>query len=238
MRRLCCCVLICLAAPSASAGDLVLAPGFSPGDLADLAAVIADAITFPQLAEAAPLGLTGFHVVVAAGGPEVATRADWWNSAMKDRVVGNVLIAPRALLRKGLPMRLDVGVQVGKVFGLTFWGGEAAWGLMEGGALLPAVGLAGSYCRLEDSPVALEIGEARLTVSKGFAVITPFASLGLRRERTSAELDVPFAGVFTVEDERVTGAAGVVVGVPPLRFVAEVRRAAATGFFVGVGVGL
>lgn len=238
MRRLCVCLLLCLSAAHARAGDLVLPPGFSPGDLADLAAVMADAIAFPQLAEAAPLGLTGFHVVVAAGGPQVVTRAQWWNSAMKDRVVGDVLVAPRVLARKGLPMRLDAGIQVGKVFGLSFWGGEVAWGLMEGGALLPGVALAGSYCRIVDSPVALEIGEARLTVSKGFALLTPFASLGYRREQASAALNEPFAGVFTIEDDRVTGIAGLVIGVPPLRLVAEVRRAAATGVFVGVGVGL
>ncbi len=238
MRRAGAVVLFLLAAAGAGAGDLVLAPGFSPADLADLSAILADAIAFPQLAEAPPLGLTGFHIVTAAGGPQVHTRADWWNSAMKDRVVGGVLIAPRVVARKGLPLRLDAGGQIGKVFGLTFWGAEAAWGLMEGGALLPAVGLAGSYCRLEEAPVALETGEARVTVSKGFAILTPFASVGYRRERASAELDEPFAGVFTVEENRVTGAAGLVVGLPPLRLVAEVRRAAATGFFVGVGVGL
>lgn len=238
MRRLLVCVLICLVAGRASAGDLVLTPGFSPQDLAELGAVMADAIAFPQLAEAAPLGVTGFHVVVAAGGPQVTTRADWWNSAMKNRVVGNVLLAPRALLRKGLPMRLDVGAQVGQLFGLTFWGGEVAWGLMEGGALLPAVGLSGSFCRIEDSPVALDIGEARLTVSKGFVLVTPFAALGVRRERAAAELAPPFAGIWRVQNDRFTGAAGIVMGVPPLRFVAEVRRGAAPGFFFGVGVGL
>lgn len=238
MRRFCACALVWLAAATADAGDLILGPGFSPGDLAEVTAVMADAIAFPQLAEAAPLGLTGFHLLVAAGGPEVATGASWWNSAMKDRVVGGVLAAPRAVARKGLPLRLDVGVQVGKVFGYTFWGAEVAWGLMEGGALLPSVGVAAAYSRLQDSVVALETEEARITVSKGFAVVTPFASVGFRRERASAELAEPFSGIFAVEEERVTGAAGVVVGVPPLRLVAEVRRAAATGFFVGVGVGL
>jgi len=232
------CALLCLVAATAGAGDLVLPPGFSPRDLADLAAIVADSVAFPQLAEAGSLGLTGFHVVVAAGGPQVLTRADWWNSDMKERVVGGVLTAPRLLARKGLPKHLDAGIQVGKVFGHRFWGGEVAWGLVEGGALLPAVSLAGSYCRLENAPLALEIAEARLAVSKGFAILTPFASLGYRRERASATLAAPFAGAFAVTEDRVTGIAGLMVGVPPLRFVAEVRRAAATGFFVGVGVGL
>lgn len=231
-------LLIFLAVGPAVAGDVVLGPGFSQRDLAELSAVMADAMAFPQLAEAAPLGVAGFHLLLAVGGPEVSTRAGWWNQAMRDRVVGGVLLAPRAVARKGLPLRLDVGGQMGRVFGHTFWGAEAAWGVLEGGVLLPAVGLAAAYCRLEGAPLSLATGEARLTVSKGFTFITPFASVGLRRERATAFLAPPVGRSVTVEKDRVTAAGGVVIGVPPLRLVAEARRAATTAFFLGLGVGL
>lgn len=238
MTRLVTWALLWSSAAAAWAGDVVIGPGFSPMQLSQLTAVMADAVAPPQLGEAAALGITGFHLVVAAGGPEVATRESWWNAAMKERVVGGVLIAPRVLARKGLPLRLDAGAQVGRVFGYTFWGAEAAWGVLDGGVLLPSVGVAVAYGRLVGAPVGVETGEARLTISKGLAVFTPFASVGWRRERGSAALGEPFPAAVTVEEERVTGAAGVIFGLPPLRVVGEVRRAAATAAFVGVGVGL
>jgi len=238
MRRSVTSALLWISATATWAGDLVVGPGFSPAELRQLTAVVADAVAFPQLGEAAALGVTGFHLVVAAGGPQVATRESWWNAAMKDRVMGGVLIAPRVLARKGLPLSLDVGAQVGTVFGYTFWGAEAAWGVLDGGVLLPSVGVGVAYGRLEGAPVGVETGEARLTISKGLAMVTPFASVGWRRERGSATLGEPLPAAVTVEEERVTGTAGVILALPPLRVVAEVRRAAATGAFVGVGVGL
>ncbi len=230
--------LLWISATATWAGDLVLGPGFSPAELRQLTAVVADAVAFPQLGEAAGLGVTGFHLVVAVGGPEVSTRESWWNSAMKDRVMAGVLVSPRVVARKGLPLRLDVGAQVGKVFGHTFWGAETAWGLVDEGMLLPSVGVGVAYGRLEGAPVGVETGEARLTISKGLTVVTPFASVGWRRERGSATLGEPLPTTVAVEDERMTGVAGVIFALPPLRVVAEVRRAAATGAFVGVGVGL
>lgn len=232
-------LLAALLAGPAAAGGFSFSTDFTPGDFRDLADAFGDAISFPNLGTAASTGVAGFDVIAAVGGPQVDTGAHWWRSAVDARTFGGVLTGYRGIVRKGLPWHLDVGAQVGRVAGEQFWGGELRWGIWGGGILAPAAALRLAYSRLGGSTVALDVSEAQLVVSKGFAVVSPYAAAGFRRTVAEADFGDPVPSRRQVDAERWTGVVGAKFTLLPLlHVVAEARRGSTTSFFVGAGVGL
>jgi hypothetical protein len=224
-------------AATASAGDIHLGTSVTSSDIHAMTAVLSDALELPTLAPAEPLGLTGFELLLAAGGPQVDTDAHWWRSGVTGNTVGGTLVAPRVLVRKGLPFRLDVGAQGGSLLGYRFWGGELRWAAMEGGSLSPALGVRVAYARLTGAPLRLSSVQAQVEVSKGFAFLTPYAALGFRDARGTAAAGGE-GGSVHASDSRVTGVAGVRVSLLPFQLVGEVRQGRRRGYFVGLGVGI
>ena len=215
-------------------------PSFTSHDFEALAQALGDAVTFPNLGTAAPGGVTGFQILGAAGGPRVQTDAHWWQYVSHSNTVGGVLVGQRVVVRKGLPHRLDVGAQVGKVFGDQFWGADLRWGLLEGGTLAPAAALRASYSRLASSTLnRLDVAEAQLVVSKGFLIVSPYAAVGYRRVSARAELGGPTPVGHSTTLDHFTAAVGARLGLLPfLHVIGEVRRATGTSVFLGLGVGL
>ena len=230
-------VLAAMAAAGARAGDIRFGTGFSPGDLSTMVDVVSDAVVFPNLGPAEPTGLVGFEVLAAAGGPRADTGSHWWKNGVSGDTTLGVLNGSRIIVRKGLPLRFDVGVQSGEVLGQRFWGVEGRWALLEGGVVSPALALRASHSWL-DGPLDLKVDEAQLVLSKGFAMLTPYAAVGYRRGEGRATIGDLVARRYAVTESRATAAAGVRLGLPVFRVVAEVRRGAETGYFIGVGVGL
>lgn len=232
-------ILAALLAGTAGAGGFSFSTGFTPADFGDLADAFGDAISFPNLGTAASTGVAGFDVIAAGGGPQVDTGAHWWRSGVDARTFGGILTGYRGIVRKGLPWHLDVGVQMGRVAGEKFWGGEARWGIWDGGVLAPAAALRVAYSRLDASAVALDVSEAQLVVSKGFLVVSPYAAAGYRRTVARADFGDPTPLRHRVEAERWTGVVGARFALLPFfHLLAEARRGSATSFFVGAGVGL
>ena len=234
--------LAVLSAASAHAAGIHFDPTFTTATLGDLADGVGDVLTFPNLGPASPLGLTGFEVIAAAGGPQVDTAAHWWH-AVDGSTVGGVFYGQRVIVRKGLPAHLDLGVQVGQVLGERFWGGEVRWGFLEGGAVSPAAGLRLTYSRLSSAPLDfLEVAEGQILVSKGFLVVTPYAGIGYRRVFARATFSEPMgpAGFRQSADRSgFTGTVGArVTLLPLLHLVGELRQGANRSLYLGLGVGL
>lgn len=241
MRRLGPLALLTLAlATPLHAGALGLGPGFTQGDLDAIAEALGDVVNFPNLATAVPGGLTGFQILGAAGGPEVNTSDHWWGYVSHANTVGSVLLGPRVIVRKGLPARLDVGAQVGKVFGDRFWGGDVRWGFVESGTLSPAMALRVAYSRLDSSLFdRFEVAEGQLVISKGFLVISPYGAVGYRRVFGAASFGDPVPSRHSADTSGFTATVGAKLGLLPfLHVVGEVRRTTVTSVFVGAGVGL
>lgn len=241
MRRLCsglCVVPLVLTAGLAHAGGFSFGPQFTENDLKGLAGAIGDVVTFPNLGTAAATGLTGLEVLAAAGGPQVDTGSSWWRY-VDGRTVGGVLYGHRVIVRKGLPLNLDVGAQFGQVAGERFWGGEVRWAVLEGGTVSPALALRASYSQLTGAPFDLDVAEAQLIISKGFLVVAPYGAIGYRRVFARANFGEPVAAAHSADSNRGTLTAGVRVTLFPLvRLIGEVRQSSKTSFFFGVGVGL
>ena len=233
-------VVLALSAGLACAGGTGFGLDFAQADLDAVAEVLGDVVNFPILETAVPGGVTGFQVLGAAGGPEVHTNGHWWQYVPHSNVVGGVLFGQRMIVRKGLPFHLDVGAQVGKVFGDQFWGADARWAFAEGGTLSPAMALRATYSRVNSSILdRLDVAEGQLVVSKGFPVVSVYGAVGYRRVRGRATFGDPVPLPHSSTSTGVTGTVGAKLGVLPFfHIVGEVRRGARTCVFVGAGVGL
>ncbi len=232
-------VALALSAGLAHAGEVGLSAGFTQADLDSITEALGDAVNFPNFGGAAPGGVTGFQILGAAGGPAIDTSAHWWLYVTHANTVGGVLFGGRVIVRKGLPFNLDVGVQVGKVFGDQFWGADVRWAFVESGALSPAMALRAAYSRANSSLLdRLEVAEGQLVVSKDLPVVSPYGAIGYRRVSGRASFGDPVPLGYSSTTSGVTATVGAKLGLLPFfHVVGEVRRTTSTCVFVGVGVG-
>lgn len=225
-------------ASSAAGSGFSFSSSFTEADFARLADAVADTIVFPNAGPAEPLGLTGFDLLAVGGGRNVDTGSGWWHRGVDGSTVAGSLNGGRLVARKGLPLGIDVGAQAGRVLGEEFWGGELKWALLSGGVVSPSVGLRVTYSKLRNAPVGLQVADAQLVVSKGFALVTPYAAAGYRRLKADATFGDPAVRRHEVTDGRAEGVVGVRLALTVIKVVAEVRQASDRSVFVGVGFGL
>jgi hypothetical protein len=125
------------------------------------------------------LGITGFDVGAALTFSQVRNSAIW-EKATTDSVPSYVVV-PTLRLDKGLPLGFDVGLMYATVPGsnIDLWGAHARWAILQGGIAEPAVGIRASYTRLQGVDQAdLNTKGLDISISKGFAVLTPYAGIG------------------------------------------------------------
>ncbi len=177
-------------------GAPALAADFAidPGDVPFFPAVVTEAArltAYRSMMPAEPGGLTGFDIGVAISGVEVES-ALWQQFNVDESEIG----VPRLMVRKGLPLNIDIGAFYADVsdYDLTVKGAEIQWALLEGSVATPALALRGSYTEL-DAAGEMEVTTtaADLVVSKGFALLTPYAGIGT----------VGFEGKYTGSDPLV-----------------------------------
>lgn len=86
-----------------------------------------------------------------------------------------------ASLYKGLPFGFDLGGFYATVPGadVSLVGAELRYAIIEGGIAVPAIGLRGAYTRLTGvDDFELDTKSIDLSISKGFAFVTPYAGAG------------------------------------------------------------
>lgn len=136
------------------------------------------ALSYKALAPAEPLGLTGFDIGLEATATSLAN-ADEFERATGESM--STLVVPKVHLHKGLPLGLDVGAfySVVPTTNITLTGAELRYAILEGGIATPALALRGTWTRMDGvDQMDLTTTGLELTVSKGFAMLTPYAGLG------------------------------------------------------------
>lgn len=142
---------------------------------------IGAATAYRALAPGEPQGITGFDIGVAVSGIKID---DKWQDLFEDQDAPGYLPVPSIRLRKGLPFNLDVGAFYAQApsSNIKMYGGEVQWALLEGGVASPALALRGSYSTLEGvDDLNLDTYAADAVISKGFAMLTPYAGIGVVR---------------------------------------------------------
>ncbi|MCW8919441.1 MAG: hypothetical protein OQL08_11595 [Gammaproteobacteria bacterium] len=168
------------AATSASAADDInnLA-ALTQAEFKKLSEDLASATSYKGLTPAEPLGITGFDI-----GLEVTDTSLQYDDAFDKACSGcglDNLVIPKLHLHKGLPLGFDVGLMYASTSNtnVTLTGVELRYANIEGGLSMPAVATRFSWSRLDGvDDLSLESKGIDVSVSKGFAMFTPYVGIG------------------------------------------------------------
>jgi hypothetical protein len=156
------------------------------------------ALSFKPLIPAESMGITGFDAGVAVTGTRLASRAVW-SKAAAGADVPSTLPVPTFRLHKGLPLDIDIGVSYAAVpsSNVKMIGGELRWAVLPGSALTPALALRASVNNLSGvDQLSLRTTSFDVSVSKGFALLTPYGGVGTVMVRSK-----PGAGTSLSEEK-------------------------------------
>jgi hypothetical protein len=139
---------------------------------------------------AKPMGLLGFEVWV-----DTSADPGFGDEELADQVIdgdltGDVMAIGRVGVRKGLPGGFDIGAAYGQTLGgdVKLVSGELSYALIEGSAVVPAVGIRLTGTQTLDSrSYDLEQYGVEVIVSKGLTIATPYAGAGLVRSESELE---------------------------------------------------
>jgi hypothetical protein len=141
----------------------------------DLGAVL----SYKAVSPAEPLGLTGFDIGLEVTGTKLKY-SDIWDKASSGSAPSTVPV-PKLHVIKGLPFNIDVGAIYTKVpsTNISLLGGELRYAFLEGGVATPAVAVRGTFTKLSGvDQLDFSTKGLELSVSKGFAILTPYAGIG------------------------------------------------------------
>lgn len=144
----------------------------------DLTNDLGAAMSYKAIVPAEPLGSLGFDI-----GFEV-TSTNMETDALEQATTSNApdqLLIPKLHVHKGLPLGFDIGAFYTSVpdSNIDLIGGELRYAIYDGSALTPAVAIRGTFSRLSGvDDLDLNTRGLELSVSKGFAMFTPYAGIG------------------------------------------------------------
>ncbi len=179
-------VLSLSAAPAMAKITFQLPTTYSQSQFKDLSTELGLAISYVPLAPAEPLGgkvLPGFDIGIEATVIKIDKNASFWQGAVSNPGdLPNNLIFPKFHIQVGLPVvPIDLGYVYAKVPGsdITYMGGEIKWAILRGSTVTPAIAIRGAYTKLSGVSVFdIDTKSLDISISKGFAIFTPYAGIG------------------------------------------------------------
>jgi hypothetical protein len=141
---------------------------------------LGSALSYKPITPPAPLGVTGFELGLEVTSTKMQNSA-LWSKATNGGSALNSMIVPKLHVFKGLPLNIDVGAFYSAIpsTNIKLYGGELRYAILEGGVALPAVGIRGAFTKLSGvSQLAFNTKSLDVSISKGFAIFTPYAGLG------------------------------------------------------------
>lgn len=151
----------------------------SQGVFKDLTADLGAALSYKAIRPAEPLGSLGFDIGFEVSSTSLESSA--LEAATSGDATDSKLLVPKLHISKGLPFGFDVGAFYTSVpsSNIGLIGGELSYALFKGGTVSPAVSIRGTFSRLTGvDELDLTTKGLELSVSKGFAMFTPYAGIG------------------------------------------------------------
>lgn len=191
-------LLLCLPL-SALAGKDFEVVGGNQEEFREISEDIIATIEYKAQGPSEASGLTGFSAGLFATYVPVDNKAAWFN-ATGENVSEIGLVGLHAT--KGLPLGIDVGAYVSTVptTDITAYGAELRFAILEGGVASPGLALRGSYSKLTGiDNFEVDSKSVDLSISKGFAFLTPYAGAGYVRgesdpDASTGRSDVKYSG--------------------------------------------
>jgi len=177
-KGLVCASLVASAAP-AWAVDIDNLVNISQSDFRKLSEDAGAAFSYHPQTPTEPLGITGFDVGLSLTLSTLANKDAWVRASSS--TVPDLVPIPTLRANKGLPMGIDVGLMYAMIpqSNVKLWGGEARWAFIQGGIAAPAVGVRGSFTKLQGvNQLDMTTKGLDVSASKGFAMLTPYIGIG------------------------------------------------------------
>jgi len=222
--------------PSA-ASDITLPVGFTQSNFHDLTEQAGIAIGLMQAAPAAGMGFPHFDVGVQGSFTQIDSGAAYWQLAYPGNPP-HLLPAPMLRARVGLPFGIDIGGAYGYAPGTnaSMAAGEIKWAFIPGGVTMPAVAIRGSYTVLLGvGDINLQTYAADLSISKGFAIFTPYIGVGelwIKSSENSALVSLSSESIL-----KTRGFVGIQIGFPIIRIAVEAAYASIPTYTARLSVG-
>ena len=162
-----------------SASDIDSVGSLDQTEFKDLTSDLGAALSYKAIKPAEPLGTLGFDI-----GFEISSttlESDAFESATSGNATESEILVPKLHLHKGLPFGFDIGAFYTSVpsSNIGLMGGELSYALFDGGVISPAVSLRGTFSSLTGvDELDLTTKGLELSISKGFALFTPYAGIG------------------------------------------------------------
>lgn len=142
----------------------------------DLGAVV----SYKPVAPGEPLGTLGFDIGLEATATDLQNTTAY-RIATGSNDAPDYLWVPKLHVHKGLPFRFDVDAFYSTVpsTNIKLFGGAIGYSLLEGGAVTPALTLRATASKVTGvDDLSFRTTGVELTMSKGFAIFTPYAGIG------------------------------------------------------------
>lgn len=136
-------------------------------------------LSYKALSPGEPLGVTGFDLGIEATATQLENSARYGGAFSGS--IPDTLYLPKLHIHKGLPFGFDIGASYSAVpdSNIKVWGAEVRYAILKGSTTMPAVAIRGSYSALDGvDQLKLNTTGVDLSISKGFAIFTPYAGVG------------------------------------------------------------
>lgn len=168
-----------LAQPALAGNINIGALGGAQADFRNVSEDLGSALSYKGVVPAESMGITGFDLGLEVTQTDLAKSAALWNTLTGNDV--SKLYVPKLHVTKGLPLDIDIGAFFSAVptTDIKLYGGELRWAFLPGSTTMPAVAVRGSLTKLTGvNQLALGTKGIDLSISKGFAMFTPYAGIG------------------------------------------------------------
>lgn len=168
-------------AQPAMAASITTLGALNQAEFRTLSEDLGAALSYKPITPAEALGTTGFDMGIEVTQTDTSKSAQIWSTATGGGDSVSKVYVPRLHIAKGLPFGIDVAAFYSKIpsTNISLVGAELRYAIVEGGIATPAIAVRGSYTKLGGvDQLALNTKGLDVSISKGFAMFTPYAGVG------------------------------------------------------------
>ncbi|MBU1424194.1 MAG: hypothetical protein KKH12_05210 [Gammaproteobacteria bacterium] len=179
-------------AQPAMAASITTLGALNQAEFRTLSEDLGAALSYKPITPAEALGTTGFDMGIEVTQTDTSKSAQIWSTATGGGDSVSKVYVPRLHIAKGLPFGIDVAAFYSKIpsTNISLVGAELRYAIVEGGIATPAIAVRGSYTKLGGvDQLALNTKGLDISISKGFAMLTPYAGVGQVWVNSSANVN-------------------------------------------------